>query len=278
MTNIIFEVPPTDVEARDTSPVDRALQAFLTPTPPSQRRDWVLEGGESRVLETPEGEVFWQIAGSGPAVLLVHGWQGQAADMAAFAPPLQAAGFTVVVVDLPAHGRSAGSQTAIPQLARALRAVGRAAGPLQAVIAHSMGSAVLVEALHDGLDVQRVVLIAAPARYEAHARAFALASGLSASDAQQMVDRLGAAIGVDMATVSIPLLGPQLRQPALFIHSDDDKVVDIAESLESAAAWPGARHEQVEGLGHRRVLKDPAVIASAVAFATATTAAKEKTS
>ncbi|WP_239143062.1 alpha/beta hydrolase [Variovorax sp. WS11] len=67
-------------------------------------------------------------------------------------------------MDLPAHGDSAGRQTSIPQSARALRALGEALGPLHAVIAHSIGSAVLVEALHAGLSAQRAVLVSAPPR------------------------------------------------------------------------------------------------------------------
>ena len=38
--------------------------------------------------------------------------------------------------------------------------------------------------------------------------------------------------------------------------------------MASALAWPGARHLCVEGLGHRRILADPAVIAAVMAVVT----------
>jgi pimeloyl-ACP methyl ester carboxylesterase len=157
---------------------EHVAHAFLTPRPPTQRQILELEGSESLHVATPEGEVALQWAGTGPAVLLLHGWEGQASDLAAFASPLLEAGFRVLALDLPAHGESAGRQTSIPQSARALRAVGEAIGPLHAVIAHSIGAAVLVEALHAGTAAQRVALISAPAYYERHARLFAAAAGL----------------------------------------------------------------------------------------------------
>jgi hypothetical protein len=33
-----------------------------------------------------------------------------------------------------------------------------------------------------------------------------------------------------------------------------------------AAAWPGARFMKTQGLGHGRILRDPAVVEAAVAF------------
>ncbi|MGH8111464.1 MAG: alpha/beta fold hydrolase [Rhodanobacteraceae bacterium] len=221
-------------------------------------------------IATSEGEVALWCAGTGPKVLLLHGWEGQASDLAAFASPLLDAGFAVLAMDLPAHGASSGREASIPHLARALRAVGDALGPLHAVIAHSMGAAVLAETVSGGLLLKRAVLIAAPADYERYARGFAAGRGLDAADVEAMLALLGATIGEDMREISLPRRAPRLRQPALFIHSSDDRVVPIEDSLASAAAWPGARQMRVEGLGHRRILGDPAVIAAATAFVTLT--------
>jgi pimeloyl-ACP methyl ester carboxylesterase len=187
-------------------------------------------------------------------------------DWAALAPALLDAGCSVVAMHLPAHGESAGRHTSIPQSARALCAVGAAVGPLQGAIAHSVGSAVLGEALHVGLQVQRVVMIAAPARYEHYARGMAAAAGLDAQGTAQMLAELSRLIGVDVREITLPRRAPLRREAALFIHSSDDRVVAIEDSLATAATWPGAQHQRVEGLGHRRILGDPGVIAAALAF------------
>src|SRR6476619_6407329 len=46
--------------------------------------------------------------GHGPAILLVHGWGGHAARLSRFVEPLEAAGFSVIAFDAPAHARSSG--------------------------------------------------------------------------------------------------------------------------------------------------------------------------
>ena len=245
---------------------EEVANAFLIPREPRRRQALALEDGESFRVATPQGEVALQRAGTGPAVLLLHGWEGQAADLAAFVPALRGAGFSVVVMHLPAHGDSAGTQTSLPESARSLHAVGQALGPLHAVIAHSMGAAILGEALHFGLVANRLVMLAAPARYEHYVRSFAAAAGLDVLTTDAMLGILRSRIGAEVRDISLPGRAPERRQSALFIHSADDRVVAIEDSLASAEAWPGARHLRVDGLGHTRLLFDSSVVAAAVDF------------
>lgn len=241
-------------------------RAFLTPRAPVQRVPLAIPGSESFRIPTPEGEIAVQRAGTGPLVLLLHGWEGQSSDLAGFVEPLLNAGHTVVAMDLPAHGDSSGRQTSIPESARALRAVGEVLGPLHAVIAHSIGTAVAVEAMYAGLSLERAALISAPAYYERYARIFAAASGLDEASTEVFLELLRQTVGVDIREISLPRRAPHLRQRALFVHSADDRVVSIEDSRADASAWPGALHVPVDGLGHRRILADAAVIAAVVQF------------
>lgn len=249
-----------------TTRVEHVARAFLMPRRPKVPQPLVIEGGETLRIASPEGEIALQRAGTGPAVLLLHGWEGQASDMAPFVPGLLASGCAVVAMHLPAHGESPGERASIPQSARALLALARVLGPLRGAIAHSVGSAVLGEALHHGLTAERVVMIAAPAYYEHYARGVAAAHGLNAEETEAMLALVSSAIRTDVREVSLPQRAPMRPEPALFIHSEDDQVVLIQDSQTTACAWPGAQHLRVEGLGHRRILSDPAVVAAAVAF------------
>jgi len=65
----------------------------------------MFEGFEERRIETPEAEIFLRTAGSGPAVLLIHGYPQNHACWFAVAPQL-AESFTVVVPDLRGYGAS----------------------------------------------------------------------------------------------------------------------------------------------------------------------------
>ena len=60
--------------------------------------------------------------GAGPTVLLVHGWNGRGAQLGAFAPALVKSGYRVVTFDTPAHGRSPGRATNLPEISEAIHA------------------------------------------------------------------------------------------------------------------------------------------------------------
>ncbi|MBV7335161.1 alpha/beta hydrolase [Chloroflexi bacterium TSY] len=56
--------------------------------------------------------------GSGPTVLLLHGWAGRGSQLGAFVQPLVDAGYRVVTFDGPAHADSPGKQTNLLEFAQ----------------------------------------------------------------------------------------------------------------------------------------------------------------
>lgn len=240
--------------------------AFLQPGRPAhgQSLDF-LSGGQRLRVPGPTGTLVAAQAGHGPTVALVHGWGGHSSDMAAFAPLLREAGYTVLVPDLPAHGESEGRSASIPQGAQALLALQAVTGPWHAVVAHSVGTAVAVHALGQGLQAGRVVLLAPPARYADYAAGFAHQAGLDPAGTAEMLRHLREG-GLDVQAVDTPRTAAQLTQPALVVHSIDDRVVPVRDGEEIAAAWPGAQWLRCAGLGHRRILQAPEVLDATVAF------------
>jgi haloacetate dehalogenase len=65
----------------------------------------MFDGFEVRTLETPRGGLHARVGGSGPPLLLMHGWPQTHLMWHAVAPAL-AERFTVVVTDLPGYGDS----------------------------------------------------------------------------------------------------------------------------------------------------------------------------
>jgi pimeloyl-ACP methyl ester carboxylesterase len=59
------------------------------------------------------------------------------------------------------------------------------------------------------------------------------------------------------------------RPPTLIFHDRRDKEVPYAEGVALAASWPTSEMISTEGLGHQRILRDPAVIDRAVEFVVA---------
>jgi len=256
------ENPMTALDPRLSARLPQMAQAFLTPRrlmPPGPDMPAPLS------LHWLHGEIAVHRRGEGRPVLLVHGWEADHRDMLPIADAVAASGRQAVLVDLPAHGGSSGERTSIPQSADALLAVGRAFGPFDAVVAHSVGCACAMVALHSGLKAGRAVFLASPARYESYARAFSSAAGLPGEAFDDFLAAL-LAQGVDVRAVDGPKLAERVNVPALLLHARDDRVVPIEDGRALAAAWPSAELVELEGLGHRRILADDGVLRRTRAF------------
>jgi pimeloyl-ACP methyl ester carboxylesterase len=151
--------------------------AFMTPRS-LPLRDWelpLLASSERITLRFGLSALRW---GRGPAVLLMHGWEGRPTQFAALINALVDAGYTVVALDGPAHGRSPGREANVVLFARAMLEAAAELPPLQAVIGHSMGGASAMLAVQLGLRTETLVSIAAPARILGVLRGFARYVGM----------------------------------------------------------------------------------------------------
>jgi len=215
---------------------------------------------------TAEARVHISQAGEGPVAALVHGWEGSADDFSAIASALVSHGYSVMGLDLPAHGQSDGVWTSIPACVQVLLEVQHALKcNFQAVIGHSYGAAVIGEALAAGLRAERAVLISPPRRFMDGVREFAKRLGFDEANTQAFVAALRE-IGVDPDPLDLPLTVSRLSVPALILHSDNDSVIPIAAARSVAEAWRGSRFVELAGCGHRRLLGEPAVAERIVTF------------
>jgi pimeloyl-ACP methyl ester carboxylesterase len=132
-------------------------------------------------------------------------------------------------------------------------------GPARAVIAHSMGGAATAFAIRRGLETERVVLIGAPADPSRYVREFLRNLGTDDRLAEAMMG--GFARRYDFDWDDVPLIPARgLGVPALVIHDEDDREAPYADARAIAGTWPSAELVTTSGLGHNRILRDPAVI------------------
>jgi pimeloyl-ACP methyl ester carboxylesterase len=134
------------------------------------------------------------------------------------------------------------------------------------VIAHSLGGAATALALRDGLSVRRAVLVGAPADPEGWTRAFAARLAIPAPVMDRMRARVEARLGIQWEEIRVLSLAVALETPLLLVHDQDDAEVAWSDGAAVAAAWPGSRMITTAGLGHRRILHEPAVVSAAVDF------------
>jgi pimeloyl-ACP methyl ester carboxylesterase len=244
-----------------------AERMFFTPHGPRRSRgDGVLRSARRLRLEVAGRRLAAWKWGQGPAVLLVHGWGGRAAQLSSFVAPLVERGYSAVVFDAPGHGRSGRGLSSAPEFARALRAVADAVGGVEGVVAHSLGAAATALALRDGLAVRRVVFLAPPADPPAWVAPFAARLGVSPEVVERMRRRSENRLGLSWDELKVARLAARYTAPLLVIHDREDAEVPLADGAAIVAAWEGARLVETAGLGHHRLLRDPGVVERTVAF------------
>lgn len=247
-----------------------ALRLFFTPLPwkfamraplPAhwQASRWPFESGSLVVYRRSD------VAPDRPAVLLLHGWAGGAQQMQRLGDAVAAAGFAPVLVDLPAHGRSDGWRSTLPQFTRAVFALTARLGPWHGIVAHSLGALAALHTAARGLPVDRLALIAPsapPSQFlDWFAHSFALAQGSGARMRAQIEHREG----IPLEQFEPRWLGTRIAQPVLVVHDRGDRVAPLAAGERLAAALRTASLHATDGLGHRRVLDDAEVAARVAA-------------
>jgi hypothetical protein len=203
---------------------------------------------------------------AGPAVLMLHGWGGRPAQFHAIGKALATRGFQAIAIQGPAHG-SDGDGIAHPlSFADSLQEAAAELRQVHATIGHSMGGASMLFALADGLPVERAVSLAAASNMRGVLDRYARSLALPPGAAQRFVSGYERVVGRPAHELDIGLLGHGLRAEGLLVHDRDDREVPYAEAERIAAAWPESRLLSTRGLGHNRMLRDPAVVSAVADF------------
>jgi pimeloyl-ACP methyl ester carboxylesterase len=236
------------------------------------------DDAEAHTISTPDGRVqayLWRTAKT-PAkgrVLLVHGWTSESLVMGLFVKPLRDAGFDVVALDLPAHGRSSGRMLNMPIGARAILAVADTLGPFTGIVTHSFGGAVAALAVEGGSPihrktvVDRLVLIASPHSISKAARDFGDGFAFSEALQQRLGNEVTKAAGRQISAINIGAMLGDVGRPVLVIHDTEDERVPFSEAEALVAGARGhATLMQTKGLGHERIVVMPNVVRAAVRF------------
>lgn len=219
------------------------------------------EGGIERPMLST-----WTWGDEGPRVLLVHGWEGRGAQLGPLVQPLVEAGFRVVTFDAPAHGDTPGELASLLHFADAIERVCAAHGPFFGMVTHSMGGAAATWAQRERPLAEAMVMLCPPSDVRDFTRKLSEALRLGDDVRERIEARLSARLGVHPAALAVDRVAPSMRAPLLVIHDRDDREVPLRSGELVASSWPGARLVRTSGLGHRRILKDAAVIGEVIGF------------
>jgi pimeloyl-ACP methyl ester carboxylesterase len=137
---------------------------------------------------------------------------------------------------------------------------------MDAVVAHSLGAGAAAFAASRGLTLRKLVLLAPPASPHEYTRLFAQVFGLSERTRAAMQKRFEAREGILMPQFEPQAVGPRISPATLVVHDRRDSINRFADGVAFSEAIAGARLLATQDLGHRRILKDEAVLQEVSAF------------
>jgi len=235
-----------------------------------------LRSARAQRLTTSLGElqtyVFEAKDGSTASALLVHGWTSEAAFMCAFADYLCRRGVRCVLLDLPAHGQSAGHRTNLMDCAQAVHEVAQVLGPVRFAVGHSIGGLAALVAgegrrpLPHPIPFEAYVLVSVPDRFADVTRRFGHDQGLSSAALNDFERRLERLAQRKIADFTGSNFLAAIDRPSLLLHARDDQEVPFADAERIAATVPSAHVHALDGLGHRAILYAPPAVRAAAAF------------
>jgi pimeloyl-ACP methyl ester carboxylesterase len=246
-----------------------ARQAYRQLTQPQVRKlrdheQAVLDQAEKSRLDFQGFDIQLYQWGQGTdAVLLVHGWEGQAGNFSDWVSPLLAAGFTVYAFDAPSHGHSSPGQASLFEFGQLVEVlIERLA--VRKLLSHSFGGVATTFALQDrpDLHIEKYGVLTIPNRFLDYVEDLSQRLGMTAAVQKRLLDRVHRETGYDPADMVVGQFVQRISsvQSVLILHDEADRVIPLAKAQDVAAAWPIAHLEPITGTGHFRILRTPAVV------------------
>lgn len=199
------------------------------------------------------------------SILLMHGWEGRASQMAVFLP-LLAQKYKLIAVNAPAHGDSSGKMSHPGKFVEAIFTAQEKFGPFYAIIGHSMGGGCAVYSAMETLNVQKVISIAGPSNFEFVVKSFAQFIGLRGKALSIFMANTEADVQLPFSKVNLANRVSTFDKPLLIIHDENDLEIPFAESQKYQANINNGEFFATQGLGHRKIMQSEQVLQKVADF------------
>lgn len=222
---------------------------------------------ETLHLETLNKDiVVYQYGQSTQKVLLIHGWEGRGTQLVKIAEALLDLGFMTVSFDAPAHGKSPGKHSFMPEFITSIHEIDRKYGPFQAAIGHSLGGMSLFNALREGLKVDSAISIGAGDVVKDLFDDFTARMQLKPEISDRMLAFFEKRSPQTMDSFSAYRSAAVVALPILVVHDELDEDVPVSCARHIGKYLQNGKLLITNGLGHRKILGDPQVIEKITTF------------
>ena len=210
--------------------------------------------------------VVYHYGNSPKKVLLVHGWSGRGTQLVKFAEELIASGYSTVSFDAPAHGKSAGKTTLMPEFIASILEIEKLYGPFEYAIGHSLGGISLLNSIREGLKIKKLIVIGSADRIKDIFDEFVKKLELKPIISEKMIDGFEKQYNVSMDNYSAHIAAKEVQIPTLVIHDENDYEVPVFCGKNIHKHLPNGELFITKKLGHRKILGDKEVINKTMSF------------
>ncbi|WET02620.1 alpha/beta hydrolase [Flavobacterium sp. YJ01] len=193
-------------------------------------------------------------------ILLVHGWSGRGTQLFKIADELLQKGYSTVSFDAPAHGKSQGKTTIMSEFIASILEIEREFGPFEIAIGHSLGGMSVLNAIKDGLNLDKAVIIGSGDIVQDILDEFVFKLGLKKEISQNLRDFFENKYQVKMDDFSAYRAAKKIEIPVLVIHDNDDPEVPVKAGIHINENLENGSLFLTNGLGHRKILGNHNVI------------------
>ena len=247
------------------------IRLFITPVnfPIPKREQYMLKSAQKKRLHIPEIKKEIEILSYGYSkkkVLLVHGWSGRSTQLFAFADKLLENGFMVISFDGPAHGKSTGRTTMMPEFLKTIEKINTTFGPFEAAIGHSFGATSLYNAAATFLDIKTFIAIGSGDRISEIISNFAKNLYLKEKSAKKIQSGLEKKWVIHLDDFSSSTVAKKIKIPVLVVHDKTDGDVPVSCAYKIRQNLVKGSLFITNGLGHTKILRNNEVINKSIKF------------
>ena len=238
---------------------------FSTP----KREQYMLKSAQNKRLKVTEINKEIEILSYGYSkkkVLLVHGWAGRSTQLFAFADKLLEKGYMVISFDGPAHGKSTGKTTMMPQFLSTIQKIESTFGPFEAAVGHSFGATSLYNATSDFLTIKTFVAIGSGDKISDIISNFANNLMLKEKSARKIQTKLEKRWNLKADDFASSYVARKIKIPVLIVHDTKDGDVPVSCAYKIRQNLKNGSLLITHGLGHTKILRNQEVVNKSVEF------------
>ena len=247
------------------------IRLFVTPVnfPLPKREQYMLKSAQKKRLLINDINKEIEILSYGYSkkkILLVHGWSGRSTQLFAFADKLLENGYMVISFDGPAHGKSNGRTTMMPEFLKTIEKINTTFGPFEAAIGHSFGATSLYNAASNFLTIKALIAIGSGDKISDIISNFAKNLYLKEKSARKIQSGLENKWMIHIDDFASSTVAKNIKIPVLVIHDKNDGDVPVSCAYRIRQNLEKGSLLITNGLGHTKILRNKEVVNKSVEF------------